>query len=341
MTNSFYTPAAFASTELPPMYSQFQPAAWQHQPSSEVDMTTSQSWSTDRAVHNHGPVLFDWYSSPVEPWDLQCQNLDTTSQNRGALAFQSSQFSSGFQEAPLKAEKSFEPIQAWQQPSYRAQEGCPAVQEVPQLWNGSGMFDSRPPLSVELESPGRASKRRRRSSTATLEIQFAPQIVGSAQPSPVECVAKDQVLEPHRRFPTATAFYVPDHAPPPVADSPQNEWVQIHNSNEGSSPRTESPKCMMPAAEASPVPPTPISQPSPMLTPSVRVISDRRESVSKMRRGSNTVFKTQSANTKRGHYASEVWESHKPAIRKMYIDEGKPLREVIKTMEQDHSFPAT
>ncbi|CAN8095887.1 unnamed protein product [Discula destructiva] len=88
-------------------------------------------------------------------------------------------------------------------------------------------------------------------------------------------------------------------------------------------------------------PPPSIFPTSPELIPSVRIISDRRETVTKLRRGSNAVFKTQSANARRGHYASEVWEGHKAAIKKMYIDEGKPLREVIKTMEIEHDFPAT
>lgn len=62
---------------------------------------------------------------------------------------------------------------------------------------------------------------------------------------------------------------------------------------------------------------------------------------SKFRRGTHAVFKTQSANSKRGHYASEVWEGHKFLIKKLYIDEGRPLREVIRIMETEHDFPAS
>lgn len=62
---------------------------------------------------------------------------------------------------------------------------------------------------------------------------------------------------------------------------------------------------------------------------------------SKFRRCSHAVFKTQSANSKRGHYASDVWEGHKFFIKKLYIDEGRPLREVIRIMETEHDFPAS
>lgn len=334
-TASFYQPAAFANTDLPPVYGHSQSTAWQHQPGGGVNRETSQSWEPNRIINDHGPVMFDWYPRPVEPWDMCSRNLEATSQTAQIMAFQPPPFNSGYQEPPLRFEKPPELNEAWQR-SYRAQEIYPAIEVVPQLWSRSGTLASNPPLSVELENTYRPSKRRRRSSTSTVEIQAAPATVGSVQPSPVKSPERKEALGQYRHLPTS--FHVPDYASQAVEGSPRNASVQRDDSDDGPPPMTNPSDCIMPTMEAPPLLPTPIS---PVLTPSVRVISDRRESVSKLRRGSHTIFKTQSANTKRGHYASEVWESHKPAIKKMYIDEGKPLREVIKTMEKDHNFPAT
>ncbi|KAG8163009.1 hypothetical protein KVR01_007487 [Diaporthe batatas] len=38
---------------------------------------------------------------------------------------------------------------------------------------------------------------------------------------------------------------------------------------------------------------------------------------------------------------SSYWEQHKPMIRKLYIDEKRPLREVVEIMEKDFGFTAT
>lgn len=91
-----------------------------------------------------------------------------------------------------------------------------------------------------------------------------------------------------------------------------------------------------PASSAA-IPPQSPSIPAQFIGP----VPAPRGPASKVRRGTNAVFKTQSVNSKRGHYASDVWEGHKAAIKKLYIDEGKPLREVINIMEHDHDFPAT
>lgn len=338
-TNNFYTPAAFTITDLPPIYSQLQPLTWQHHSSDAMNITASRSWETDKIINNHGPVLFDWYSSSVAPWDMQHPNLNITSEAGQSMAFQPYPFYSGFQEQPRRFEKSDGLSQAWQS-SYRAQETSCVDEEVPRFSNASGMLASNLPVTVETASLGRASKRRRRSSTSSVDLRFAPNFVDSTQPSPVECSGQDHAPEQYRHIPTST-IHAPAYTSPVVRGLPRNSSAQIDDFGEGSSLLIASPQCTMPTAEVGHTSLVAVAQICPILTPSVRVISDRRESIPKLRRGGDAVFKTQSDNTKRGHYASEVWESHKSAIKKMYIDEGKPLREVISSMEKDHNFLAT
>lgn len=337
-TDTFYMQADLAITNSPLEYSSFQPTAWQNQPSNGVDMTVPRSWETKRVIDNHGPTMFEWYTSPVEPCDVQGQTLAFTSPPGQIMAFQPLQFSNDFQQAPLKFDKSFGWDQALQ-PSYRAQEINPIAEVMPQLWTGSGILANNLQLSSHSESLERASKRRRRSSTSSIDVRFAPPIVGSTHPSSVEAAGEDEVLGHPSRVPTTT-FEVPRDTPPTFEDLSPDPLLQVDNSDEASPLLNGSPPGFTPAVEAAPAPLTRTSA-SPMLAPSVRVISDRRESSAKLRRGDDTPFRTQSANTKRGHYASEVWESHKHVIKKMYIDEGRPLREVISTMEKEYNFPAT
>lgn len=44
---------------------------------------------------------------------------------------------------------------------------------------------------------------------------------------------------------------------------------------------------------------------------------------------------------RRGQYDPQVWEDHKEKIRHLYIEQAKPLREVIETMAKTHNFHAT
>lgn len=36
----------------------------------------------------------------------------------------------------------------------------------------------------------------------------------------------------------------------------------------------------------------------------------------------------------------DVWAQHMPIIRRLYLDEARPLREVMDTMENEHGFRA-
>lgn len=44
---------------------------------------------------------------------------------------------------------------------------------------------------------------------------------------------------------------------------------------------------------------------------------------------------------RRGQYDPQVWEDHKDEIRHLYLEQGKPLREVIEAMAKTHNFRAT
>lgn len=338
-TSTFCTPAPLIIAELPPEYTSFQPTTWQYQSNTDTNMEVPRSWETSSIINNHGPTMFDWYSSPVGSWNMQSPNLDVTSQAGQVLGVPAPLFGSGLQESPFEFEKSFSWDQAWPT-GHHAQETHSVAEAVPQLWDGSGTLASKPPESNAIESPGRATKRRRRSPTSSPDGQFAPPTAVSSQLSLVEGLGREQAHGPYRNVPTST-FLVPENIAPDYRSSPQGASLRPDSLREGVTLITDASPCILSSAEAAPLPLTPASQVSPVLTPSVRVISDRRETSTKFRRGNDAVFKTQSANTKRGHYASEVWESHKPAIKKMYIDEGKPLREVISTMEREHHFPAT
>lgn len=338
-TSTFCTPAPLVITELPPEYTSFQPSTWQYQSNSDTNMEVPRLWETNSIINTHGPTMFDWYHSPVNSWSMQSQRIDVTSQAGQTMGVQAPLFNNGVQESPFEFEKSFAWDQAWPT-GHHTQETHPVAEAVPQLWEGPGTLRSNPPESNVVESPGRASKRRRSSSTSSPDGRFAPPTAVSSQPSLVEGLGREQAHGQFRNVATSS-FHVPQIVTPDFRSSPPGASLRSDSLFEGAALMTDSSRCILPLAEAASIPLTPASEASPVLTPSVRVISDRRETTTKLRRGNDAVFKTQSVNTKRGHYASEVWESHKPAIKKMYIDEGKPLREVISTMEREHHFPAT
>jgi hypothetical protein len=127
-----------------------------------------------------------------------------------------------------------------------------------------------------------------------------------------------------------------------MAETPaQPALVRVEKRRRAPTPTVDFDEYFTPIAEPSPIPQAPTAQPTPQPTALARPSTARRDSAAKPRRGSHTVFKTQSANSKRGHYASDVWEAHKATIKKLYIDDGKPLRELIRVMEKEHDFPAT
>lgn len=134
-----------------------------------------------------------------------------------------------------------------------------------------------------------------------------------------------------------------------VTAEPHPSPMQQSQTHDGGQPRIreptpkleEMPEYDMLNIQPHPAPPAAMPQSPPVTVHLIGPVVAPRGPTSKVRRGTQAVFKTQSANSKRGHYASDVWEGHKTVIKKLYIDDGKPLREVIKIMETDHGFPAT
>lgn len=43
----------------------------------------------------------------------------------------------------------------------------------------------------------------------------------------------------------------------------------------------------------------------------------------------------------RSCYEPQVWEEHKDVIKQLYLDERRPLRDVMTVMAQKHGFQAT
>lgn len=327
MANACCAPGAFAP---PPGYLHFQSGPWQQQqPDGEMDMAAMESWETHRIANIIGPVMFDWYTSaPVGPWDTQ-QEHDVS---------QHHVFEGGYSEPLLKFEKTFEQSEIWQHTPWMQMHDTSRVVDVSE--DGSGHVEFSVPDLARDDSLDRASKRRRRSSTSTEEMQSAAPMMTSTHMPPMTRTPNFEAPEPRPYAPTP-AFIFPDYT-----SSTGSGPAQIHPGHaeyyaEGLSPIISAPNNVLRLSNTPSTSPAPVFQSSPTFMPSVRVISDRRDSTPNSRRASHAVFKTQSANTKRGHYASEVWEGHKAAIKKMYIDEGKTLREVISAMEKDHNFPAT
>jgi Clr5 domain len=54
-----------------------------------------------------------------------------------------------------------------------------------------------------------------------------------------------------------------------------------------------------------------------------------------------SVFRTQPQAHVHGRYPKEVWESHKPTIKRLYLHERRPLKEVIQIMAQQYGFSAS
>lgn len=83
--------------------------------------------------------------------------------------------------------------------------------------------------------------------------------------------------------------------------------------------------------------PAPSPVPVPVPVPSQALVRRQRAVPTGARPGGHQ------ADTKRrrGQYDPQVWEDHKESIRRLYIEQGKPLREVVEAMARTHGFHAT
>lgn len=312
--NPYYASMNFAipAPDLPAAHSHFQAAEWQCQPDNMMWMEALQPWPTTSMLNTTAPVFYDWQTNATPTWDFQSQNAFAGLQDAQTFPTQSP--------SPTRVDNSFAPPQQQFQQQYPANNTWATgwVEEIPPTAPVSEVMPSLeaiPAAAIHAPAPMQAPvpipaqtdpPRRQRAPTPTIEF---PEYSTPVDGVPVQPLPVPVRVEKRRRAPTPTIEFE-EYVTPFYDTTPIQR-----------------------AAIAPPPPPEPLAatRPSPV----------RRDSPVKAQRGSQTVFKTQSANSKRGHYASDVWERHKPVIQKLYIEEGKPLREVIRTMETEHKFPAT
>lgn len=304
--NPFYPAMNINMPDMPPSHSAYHPANWQCEPNDTMWMEVLQSWPTNSVMNAPAPVMSQWQANTMPAWNIQDHNsINPQPVTEGLSMYSPSTVGSDstFQPSPVRYEESFSNNNTWN--GGWVKEVQPAVEGVMssvEAVHDSMTIDIPVPVSVPVQAQAQAP-RRRRAPTPTIDL---PSYVTPTDEAPVQQMP---VRAGKRR-----------RAPTPTIDF--DEYFT-------------------PALEQTPIPQAPIVQPTYQPTALVRPATARRESAAKARRGSHTVFKTQSANSKRGHYASDVWEGHKATIKKLYIDDGKPLRELIRIMEQEHDFPAT
>lgn len=305
--NPFYSDMDFTMPNMPPAHSSFQPANWQCGPNDMMWMEVLQSWPTNSAMNAPAPVFSDWQTNAMPAWDFQGHNNISNPPVTHGLPNQTPspvRTDSTYQQSPMRFEEVYGGNHVWN--GGWVEEIPPAVEEVvvPSVEVGPEAMTIDLPIPIQAPVPVQApTPRRRRAPTPTIDFSDYATSVTEAPARPVPIRA-----EKRRRAPTPTVDF-------------DDYFTSV--------------------AEPSPIPQASIAQPSPQPASLTRPASARRDAVAKARRGSSTVFKTQSANSKRGHYASDVWEAHKTTIKKLYIDDGKPLRELIRIMEKEHDFPAT
>lgn len=349
--------AAFTIPTNPPQYSVFHPTAWQSDMNTMAFMDALQSWPSVGSVPAGPPAILGWPSNPLHGWDMHGSHLPVESDHAYPVPAYSthSVYPDGTFSGPIfKTEKVFEVQENWQQPGW--------VEEIPPtMEQAMAPVRSLPePLQIDLpaqepDSVHTSRKRRRVPSPPMTNMRtYATAPIVDSGESIVESMAVPgsgslcfQQLEQQQAEPIPTielSHYVQVLSEsPPLPQSP---------------PRTEKRKrAPTPTIEFSqdimmPTPSYPISSAtrvfqSPAATvatvaPFIGPEPAPRPIMDSLRKDAQVpVFKTQSANSKRGHYASDVWEGHKEIIKKLYIDESKPLREVIRIMENEHGFPAT
>lgn len=348
---SFYTAVDFTIPEPLPGHPQLQPAQWPHHlgyGSSLMDIGLLQEWQTNQIINNNEPLMFDWQPEPTQTWNLERHNLDAnppTAHLLGETSPSPARTGAAFASSHFKFDKVFEGANAWH--TGWAEDVFPDGGEVlPSVESNTGSVSIDVLKSVEMETVGRAPKRRRASPPALDLSDYNTTMaeVPTSRPSHVHRFRPAQSLKPPHVLSSTTAQPYKSStvmAVPPDAPTTERAPVSPEKRRRAPTPTIEFPEHMSTTMKTTTKSPTTELQSPPPLIPSVRVIVDDRVIGLKSRRGNHAVFKTQSANAKRGHYASDVWEGHKAAIKKLYIDEGQPLREVMKTMEKQHNFPAT
>ncbi|KAG8161107.1 hypothetical protein KVR01_009371 [Diaporthe batatas] len=324
--NPYYASMNFAipAPDMPAAHSQFHAAQWQCQPNSTMWMEALQPWPTTGVANTAGPVYADWQADASPPWDFQGHHSFATLQNAQSFQAQSP--------SPTRVDNAFvPPPQQFQQ-----------QQQHQQRYPGSNAWT---PGWVDEIPPARAVPEVMPSVEAMPDVtRHEPAPVHAPAPIHAAIPAPDHAASPRlHQAPTPTDG-LPKYVAPVDGVPPLPVSVRVEKRRRAPTPTIEFEEYATPFLDTVPVTQSAIGPPPPPPPDSpaaMRPATLPRGSPAKAAQGSQTVFKTQSANSKRGHYASDVWERHKPTIQKLYIEEGKPLREVIRTMETEHKFPAT
>ncbi|KAK2603091.1 hypothetical protein N8I77_009574 [Diaporthe amygdali] len=314
--NPYYASMNFAIPNMPTGNSHFQAAAWQCEPNNMMWMEALQPWPTNGMFDTTEPMYSDWQTNATPAWGFQSHNAFASLQNAQTFPIDSP--------SPVRVDNAFPPPPQPQQ-QQQFQQQFPANN----TW-GTGWVE-------EIHSAAPVDD-------VKLSVEAMPDAMTIQAPVPIHAPVPVAAQAParRRRAPTPTIEF-PEYATP-VAGGPAEPLpvpVRVEKRRRAPTPTIDLDEYATPFFEPTPIPQAAIAAPPPGSPVAARPPPVRRDSPAKARRGSQTVFKTQSANSKRGHYASDVWEKHKPVIQKLYIEEGKPLREVIRTMETEHKFPAT
>ncbi|KAL1872715.1 hypothetical protein Daus18300_004261 [Diaporthe australafricana] len=315
--NPYYASMNFAIPDVPAAHSHFQAAAWQCEPNNMMWMEALQPWPTNGMLNTNEPMYTtDWQTSAPPAWHFQGHNAFAGLPDAQAFPIHSP--------SPVRVDNN-----AFPPPPQQFQEQFPSNNAWVTSWAGQMSIPSSAPVEEV---------------TPSVEVVSDAMTIHAPAPvhAPIPAPAAAQAPPRRKRAPTPTIEF-PEYATPvdrvPVQPLPVS--VRVEKRRRAPTPTIEFEEYVTPFFEPPPIPQAAIAPPPPGSPTAMRPAAARRESPAKARRPSQTVFKTQSANSKRGHYASDVWERHKIVIQKLYIDEGKPLREVIRTMETEHKFPAT
>lgn len=328
----------------PPAYSHLQSPGWQHQHGGVMDMDMLSAWQTDRILNTDQSLMFEWQPpSPLGIWDAQNRNLATHIHTTQAEHIPSEPLvptDCEFPEPLFRFDKNAIWQVGWTGETSHIVEGVVGlVESSPEPMSHHAL------VSFEMADQFRPAKRRRKASSPDFEAgeEVTPTAEGPTHAwHPHSCPSSISDQSPEQPCRESTASIVFRKFESMEGEDPVHQTsARTAGQQRESTPTIQSAETVEQPMESAPISPTPIPQTTFQPRPSARVISDQRDSPAKLRRGGHAVFKTQSTNSKRGHYASEVWEGHKAAIQKLYIDERKPLREVIKIMEKNHNFPAT
>lgn len=326
----------------PPGYSVFHPATWQSDMNSMLFMDALQSWGPPPTNGSHlipndprfVTMGLGWQQpSPLMAWDMLGRTMAPEPQMLHPAPVHSPflvQSDPSYERTVFKSEKPLE--ETWD--SGWVEEISPSLDATMQS-AGSIPQEVAINMPVERPPPAHVARKRRRVPSPMVDMH-------------VFATNRDEHATGHVAPHTTDMYMEYGHVSvePPAQSAPPIQSFQSQSGGR-SHPREptptleELPEYGMADNQSQPTSSGPISQSPTLSARFIGPVATSRTPTSKVRRGTHAVFKTQSANSKRGHYASDVWEGHKAAIKKLYIDEGKPLREVINIMDTEHNFPAS